>query len=200
MSTSYKSVYVEVANLHVTGIDQGFLSSLGVNFLALLYEAIDSSEHAVLILEYDQGRVQGFVSGATSLGPIYKTLLRRPVRLISTLWPVLLSPLKLWRILELLTHTFWPGNKVPQPASPALPRFELISISVLSGARRTGVAQRLYEGLKQAARARKLDAFKITVGEQLDGAHKFYTRMGAVPVAKVAVHGAAVSYIYVQEL
>lgn len=198
--TSYKSVYNEVATLHSTGINQGFLSSLGVGFLALLYEAIDSSDDAILLVEYGHGRVVGFVSGAPSLGPIYKALLRRPVRLISTLWPVLLSPVKLWRILELTMHTLCAFDKKPELVSLALPKFELISISVSLEERRSGVAFRLYEGLKKAAAERGFDAFKIVVGEQLDSAHKFYTRMGALPVSKIAVHGNAGSIIYVQEL
>jgi GNAT superfamily N-acetyltransferase len=200
MLTSYKTVYKEVAALHATGINEGFLSSLGVGFLTLLYEAIDLSEDAILVVEHGHGRVIGFVSGAPSLVPIYKALLRRPVRLISTLWPVLLSPVKLWRILELVMHTLWSFDKKSQSSSPALPKFELISISVSLDERRSGVARRLYEGLKEASAERGFDAFKILVGDQLDSAHKFYTRMGAVPVSKTAVHGNATSTIYVQEL
>ena len=81
MLTSHKVVYNEVAELHATGINQGFLSSLGVDFLALLYEAIDSSDDAILLVEYGRGRVVGFVSGATSLRPIYKALLKAPRKL-----------------------------------------------------------------------------------------------------------------------
>lgn len=193
-------VYEEVAILHATGINQGFLSSLGVSFLALLYEAIDSSDDAILLIEYGHGRAVGFVSGAPSLGPIYKALLRRPIRLISALWPVLISPVKLWRILELTIHAFWPFGKKPESGTPVLPKFELISISVSLNERRSGVALRLYQALKEAAAERGFDAFKIVVGEQLNSAHKFYTRMGAVPVGKTAVHGNAASIIYVQEI
>ena len=200
MLTSHKVVYNEVAELHATGINQGFLSSLGVGFLALLYEAIDSSDDAVLLVEYGRGRVIGFVSGATSLGPIYKALLKRPIRLISTLWPVLLSPLKLWRILELMMHTLWYFHGKSESASTTLPKFELISISVSLDERRSGVALRLYEALKEAAAERGFDAFKIVVGEQLDSAHKFYTQMGATPVSQTAVHGSDASIIYVQEI
>ena len=200
MQASHKVVYNEVAELHATGINQGFLSSLGVDFLALLYEAIDSSDDAILLVEYGRGRVVGFVSGATSLGPIYKALLKRPVRLISTLWPVLLSPVKLWRILELMMHALWYLDAKSESASTTLPKFELISISVSLDARRSGVALRLYEALKEAAAERGFDAFKIVVGEQLHSAHKFYIRAGAMPVSKTAVHGNDISIIYVQEI
>lgn len=200
MLTNCKVVYEDVAKLHASGIDQGFLSSLGVSFLALLYESIDSSDDAILLVEYGHGSVVGFVSGAPSLRPIYKALLRRPGRLISTLWPVLLSPVKLWRILELMRHAFWSLGKKTDSASAALPDFELISISVSLDERRSGVALRLYEGLKEAATERGFDSFKIIVGDELDGAHKFYSRMGAVPVSKTAVHGTATSTVYLQKL
>ena len=200
MLSSQKALYLEVAELHANGIDQGFLPSLGLRFLALLYEAIDLSEEAILLVEYGDGRVAGFVSASTSLWPIYRALLGRPFRLILTLWPVLLNPVKLWRTLELVMLTAWPSDKKSESSSCALPTFELISISVSLDERRSGVAKRLYEGLKKEASERGCDAFKIIVGEQLDGAHKFYSRMGAVPVGKTSVHGSATSVIYVQEL
>ena len=200
MWVNRKAIYREVAELHATGINQGFLPSLGLNFLALLYEAIDSAESSVLLIECDQDRVLGFVSGAISLVPIYKALLKKPVTLIATLLPVLLEPSKVWRILELITHTLRSFRKKSEEASFLLPKFELISISVSPDARRSGVAHRLYDGLKEAAKARGFEAFQITVGEGLDGAHKFYTRMGAVPVSKISVHGDEISVVYVQEL
>lgn len=200
MLASSSAVHREVAKLHATGIDQGFLSSLGTEFLSLLYEAIDSSDDAVLLIECSHGRVIGFVSGAPSLRPIYKALLRKPLRLISTLGPVMLNPVKLWRILELVAHTLRSSDKKSEPASAELPRFELISIAVSLDDRRSGVAFRLYQGLKEAAMDGGFDAFKIVVGEKLDSAHKFYVRMGAIPVATTLVHGKAKSIVYVQEL
>ena len=199
MTLKSKSTYSEVAALHARSIDRGFLPSLGEGFLALLYEAIDSSEDAILIVEHSEGRVYGFVAGASSLGDIYKSLLRRPIRLILTLCPVILSPKKVWRIIELLIHTLWSAQKCSELGESALPSFELISISVSRNMRRSGVAHRLYDRLKEAAKSRGFDSFKIIVGEELVGAHKFYTRMGALPVCETSVHGGKVSLVYIQD-
>lgn len=41
-------------------------------------------------------------------------------------------------------------------------------------------------------------AFKIVVGAELARAHRFYRRMGAEPMAEIAVHRGAASTVYVQ--
>ena len=199
MTIKSQAMYSEVAALHASSMDRGFLPSLGEGFLALLYEAIDSSEDAILIVEYSEGRVQGFVAGASSLGDIYKSLLRRPIRLILTLCPLILNLRKVWRIIELLKHTLWSAQQSSELGESTLPPFELISISVSPTMRRSGVAHRLYDKLKEAGRSRGFDSFKIIVGEELTGAHKFYTRMGALPVSETSVHGGKVSLVYVQD-
>ena len=42
--------------------------------------------------------------------------------------------------------------------------------------------------------------FKIIVGAPLAPAHRFYRRMGAVPVAEMEVHGGAASTVYLQRV
>ena len=45
------SDYRAVASLHCDHINQGFLATLGVPFLTLLYEAIDRDSESVLLVE-----------------------------------------------------------------------------------------------------------------------------------------------------
>ena len=195
-----RSYYQQVAVLHSEGIDQGFLSSLGIDFLALLYETIDKSPDAVLITEERNGRVIGFVSGASRLWPIYKKMFIRLPRLLKGLAPVLLSPAKLWRILELLAHSVSEVNSEKSQSSVVIPDFELLSIAVSRQERRSGVAKRLYNELVVYVGSQSKPGFKIVVGETLTGAHKFYLQMGAVPRSKVRIHGDETSVVYVHEL
>ena len=74
-------VYRALAQLHFKYLNKGFLSSLGIPFLTLLYEAIDANKESILIVEKVNGKVIGFVSGTNGLGPIYKQLLFRLHRL-----------------------------------------------------------------------------------------------------------------------
>lgn len=189
--------YTQVARLHAQGIKQGFLSSLGEDFLTLLYESIDEQADAVLLTESVNGSVVGFVSGSQSLIPIYGRLLLKLPRLIGALAPTLLKPRKIYKILELLSHSL--KTAANQGSDKPLPEFELLSIAVDVSQRRNGVAQRLYYQLKRYARDNKVTAFKILVGEDLASAHKFYLAMGASLVAEHKVHGDKRSLVYVQQ-
>ena len=49
-----------VANLHISGIPAGFISSLGIDFVTVLYEAIAEDENSF-----------GFVAFSTNLSKLY---------------------------------------------------------------------------------------------------------------------------------
>jgi len=184
--------YRQVAALHAQCIGDGFLSSLGTPFLAQLYRAIDASPEGLLVVEEADGRIVGFAAGGYGMGPIYRELLRRPVRLFAALLPSLLHPARLWRMLEIVRYGR--GGRLP----PDLPEAELLSIAVAPGHRGTGCAERLYHALSRQFLARGTRAFRIVVGAGLAPAHRFYLRRGARPVAGLEVHRGAASVVYVQ--
>lgn len=183
--------YRQVAVLHATNIDQGFLATLGVPFLALMYRALDEAEESVLLTEEQGGRVLGFVSGGLGMGAIYRRMLRHPFRLALALLPSMVRPRRVIRILEILRYGGSAG-------AADLPHAELLSIAVDPVARGTGVSERLYRRLSEAFGRRGLASFKIVVGESLAPAHRYYRRMGAVPVAHVEVHAGERSVVYLQ--
>lgn len=180
--------------LHVENIARGFLSTLGPAFLELLYQAIDEATEAVLITEEQDGRVVGFVAGGLGMAAIYRQLLRHPLRLVKSLLPSLIRPERIRRMLEVAMYGSRASSESP------LPRAELLSIAVDPIARRTGVAARLYSRLQREFAARGIDAFRITVGDSLGPAHKYYQRMGAVPVGRIEVHAGESSSVYVQKV
>lgn len=186
--------YRQLARLHMQCLDQGFLGTLGEGFLALMYEAIDSSDQGTLLVEEEGGQLQGFVTGGTGMGSFYRRMLRRPVRLGLALAPALLSASKVWRILEIVRYSR--GHALPE----GLPDAELLTIVVSPQWRGRGVAERLYGRLAKAFRARGIDRFRIAVGEDLGPAHRFYRRMGAEVVGSMEVHGGARSLLYVHEI
>jgi ribosomal protein S18 acetylase RimI-like enzyme len=186
--------YKEVAYLHLKGINQGFLSTLGVNFLTLLYESIDTDPNSALFFECIDGEVVGFVAGGRGMGSIYRQMLRRWPRLISALLPSLLSARKIKRIVEII----WISRK--QKPAAGCPKAELFSIAVLESARGTGVAQRLYHALAQRFAEDGEPAFCIVVGNSLGSAHRFYKRMGAVPMGQISIHDGQGSTLYRHDL
>ena len=186
--------YRQVAALHAGNIDQGFLATLGIPFLSMMYRAIDEAPGSVLLTEEQHGRVVGFVSGGDGMGAIYRRMLRHPLRLVLALLPSLVRPSRLKRILEILRYGGGPST------AHDLPRAELLSIAVDAGARGSGVAERLYRRLEENFAGRGLSAFRITVGDSLAPAHRYYRRMGAKPVGRVEVHAGEGSVVYVQHV
>lgn len=186
-------VYRQVAQLHAENINQGFLSSLGPRFLALLYQAIDESPASSLILAREGDQIVGFVSGALSMGLIYRQLLRHGLRLMLALAPSLLRPRRLWRIIEILRY-----SRGTSDHGPALPSAELLSIVVDPAFRGRQHADYLYRQLGNFFASRGEPQFKIIVGAALAPAHRFYQRMGAQPAAEIEVHQGARSIVYVQ--
>ncbi|HQQ63008.1 MAG TPA: GNAT family N-acetyltransferase [Pseudomonadales bacterium] len=195
MSRDKKYIYRRAGEIHAANINQGFLATLGSGFLALLYQAIDEAPDSTLIVAQENDDVVGFVAGGTGMGAIYRQLLRRPLALLVALLPALLNPARLWRIIEILRYSGGDNDGLAN-----MPCAELLSIAVDPQFRGKGHAEQLYLQLVEYFTGRGEKAFRIVVGEVLLPAHKFYRRMGAVPVAEMEVHKGASSTIYVHEL
>jgi ribosomal protein S18 acetylase RimI-like enzyme len=195
---SQSHFYRSVAELHIANINQGFLSTLGVGFVSLMYRAIDEGDDSVLLTVRVNEQVVGFVAGATGMRPIYIRMLRYWPQLFWALLPSLFSPRRVWRIIEILRYSRSAGSGVSSGAM--LPAAELLSIAVAPAFRSQGHAENLYQALGEHFLRQALPAFKIVVGSALAPAHKFYRRMGAQPAAEVEVHQGSLSTVYVQTL
>lgn len=187
-------VYREVARLHIACMEDGFLPTLGEAFLALLYESIDVDPGNALIVESKNGKVIGFVAGGYGMGSIYRQMLKQWPRLFYILFPSLLNPFKLKKILEIVL------SKTEINSEFSKNKNELFSISVSMEFRGQGVAERLYGKLCQWFLANSVCSFKIVVGENLARAHAFYVKMGANPVDKITIHAGEVSTLYLHDL
>ncbi|ASR42840.1 hypothetical protein BEN78_05030 [Xanthomonas citri pv. mangiferaeindicae] len=194
--SSRNAMYRQVAELHVRCLDRSFLATLGVGFLTLMYRALDESDSTLLLVHREGDAVVGFVTGGASMGPVYKRMLRSPLRLGLNLAPAMLQPSKLRRILEILRYT---RGAAAQP-DLELPTAELLSLAVAPEWRGRSIAESLYRALEREFRARGVTAFRIVAGTSLAPAHRFYRRMGAEPVAEIEVHDGEYSVVYVQRL
>ena len=191
--TRGKYVFRQIAQLHAECIDQGFLSSLGVPFLTLLYEAIDSESSCVLNIKERQNKVIGFVAGAQGMGPIYRRLLINWPRLFLALLPSIFSFTKMKKIVEIIV--------LSRTAKPVLhcPRAELLSIAVSKVDRGKGYAETLYESLCENFKTLGVTEFCIVVGDALIPAHRFYRKMGAKVIGTIEVHRGQSSVVYKQD-
>jgi ribosomal protein S18 acetylase RimI-like enzyme len=186
-------IYKQVARLHIASLDQGFLSTLGSGFLAELYRSIDQCPQAVLIVKYQQGEVIGFVAGVTGpMSLIYRRMMLRFPLWAWRLFPILFSPKRLGRMMEILRYVKADNEQSNLPIS------ELLSIALTPNCRGKGFADAMYGDLIKHFREMKVELFKIVVGDSLTQAHKFYQRMGAKVVAEIEVHHGVRSVVYVQ--
>lgn len=184
--------YKMVAHLHCSYINKGFLSTLGPSFLALLYEAIDKNKSSVLIAKEVNGEVIGFVSGASSLRPIFKQLLYRPFSLFASLLGCLFSLSKLLKIIEIV---FIGKNN---PILSELPQHELLTIVVNPLHQGHGYAEDLFVSLCNHYKKRNVKNFKIVVGADLLRAHAFYRKMGCNVAGEIEVHKGNNSLVYIK--
>ena len=188
------SYYRQVAAIHLSCINQGFLSSLGLGFLTLLYECIDLDKNSILIIEKKNVNVLGFVAGGKSMKTIYLQMLRQFPRLFLALFPSLINPVKLFKIFELVCF-----GKSKQLGT-SIPQAELLSIAVIDAEKGKGLAQKLYNSLAQHFTMQGESEFSIVVGDSLKRAHGFYTKMGAQRLDVVSIHKGQTSTIYKQPL
>ena len=186
--------YNQIAKLHIQNIDKSFLSSLGIEFLTFLYQAIDESDHGILITKTQNNDLVGFVAGTTDIKAIYLSLFRRPLKLIRILLPNIIFPSRLWKMIEIFIR-----SKKEQKFIK-LPKAELLSISVRNDYRRKGVAKNLYKNLLVDFKTKKKNEFKILVGKKLIYAQRFYKEMGALKIGEIELHSGNLSYIFIQKI
>ncbi len=192
--TLSKEDYKSVAILHSNYINKGFLSSLGVPFLTLLYEAIDKDKKSVLIVKKVDAVVVGYVTGSSGMSSIYFQLVLRLPRLLWALLPCIFSPSKIHKIFEILL--IGSENKL----SKNLPHEELLSIVVHPNFQGEGHADQLFSELCIYYTKKKCEGFRIIVGESLLRAHSFYKRLGSKAVGEIEVHKGENSIVYLKKL
>ena len=67
----------QVAALHIQCISTGFISSMGIDFVTSLYEAIVKSKSSLGVVAVRNEKVIGFVAFTTNLNKLYKSIIRR---------------------------------------------------------------------------------------------------------------------------
>jgi GNAT superfamily N-acetyltransferase len=182
-----------VIRIHRIEISQGFLSSLGDNALALLFSHASESRFGRLLIAKDTSSEQivGFLLGTVDTGAFYKDFLcKKGLKAVFVLVPKLLSFEKVRKVFETL---FYPTKEELK----TLPKPELLDVAVLKEYRGTGVAQLLFQEFAKKLYAIGIDRFKITTGESLVGAQRFYEKLGAEKAGEVEVHKGQKTLIYI---
>jgi len=183
---------IQIARLHKEYISSGFLSSLGVPLLELIYKSMIDSEIAFCIVAKDDEKVIGFVSGTTSMSGFYKQFLKDNFFMACVLLiPKSINPAFIKKILESLFYPFRIENSHPKA--------ELLSIVVDQNYQGKGVSRNLFLEFISEFRKKNVNKFKVIVGDNLIPARKFYEKMGGILSDEIEVHDGEKSKVYIHE-
>jgi len=183
----------QVAKLHQTYMERGFLSTLGSTFLARLYAAMLASEHAFCIVARDGAQVAGFVSGTKHVAGFYKEFILRDFFSVGLiLLPKIISLPTMKKMLETLVY--------PSKEKGDLPDAELLSIVIDKRYRGQGVSVELFNALVDEFASQSVNRFKVVVGANLTAANRFYEKAGGEVVKQIEVHKGEMSNIYLFDI
>lgn len=192
------SQYRQVARLHIDSLNTGFLSTLGIDFLEILYECIDKTPGCFVLTIYHDDDLVGFVAGFTSPIAIMPKLLRRLPQVCLALLPHVFKKTSLLTIQKYIRSRIVKAEATSSANSEF--RLELFSIAVARSARRMGIARKLYEQFQHRAKSIGYEGFKVYVGQELTIAQEFYAAMGAKKLGLFKSRADNLSIVYVHNI
>jgi ribosomal protein S18 acetylase RimI-like enzyme len=180
------------AALHIESISTGFISSLGIDFVTCLYEAMAQSKSSFGLVAEKNHRIVGFVTFTTNLSKLYKSvILKKGFRFALLLVSKMFSLKRMKKVLETLSYP-------TRTKKMDLPCAELLSIVIAEKERSKGLATTLMQrGLAECSR-RGIEKVKVLVGADNEPANKLYSKCGFELIKQIDNHG-IVSNIYVVE-
>jgi ribosomal protein S18 acetylase RimI-like enzyme len=185
----------QIASLHRNNIGQGFLSTLGGQFLSYLYKAVRGCQSGILIIAIDNNSVIGFVAGTTDLKSIYKLLIKKyKFQVLIKIIPHILSIENIKKLSDTILYSNQSDTK------SNLPKSELLSIAIDQNFRGKTAASLLFSQLNDEFKKRQVKQFKIVVGSDLKRARSFYKKMGAVELSQIEIHSGSQSSVYIMDI
>lgn len=173
-----------LAGMHASAIATGFLPTLGLPFMRVLYRALVEDPDAVVLVAEDESGPCGFVAGVRSTGAFYRKFLRRhAIRAGLAAAPRMVSPSRIRRVWESLRYGT-EGDHVTEA--------ELLSLAVAPDRRGRGIGLRLGEELLVRLGEPRV---RVVVGADNSTAIGAYRRMGFEPRATIEVHSGEKSQV-----
>ena len=183
----------QIAKLHIDGIPTGFISSLGINFVTALYEAIAEDENSFGFVAVEDDKVLGFVAFSTNLSKLYKYVALKKGLKFTFILARKMTSLKIFR--KVWDNIFYP-NKMKKME---LPDAELLSIIIAEEGRGKGIARQLIDKSFEECRKRRIDKIKVLVSAENIPANNLYKKCGFEFHSEVDSHSIK-SNVYVAKI
>jgi len=188
-----KNDALEIAKIHKQEINQGFLSQLGIKFLAKLYEAMILSKESFVVVAKENNQIIGFISGCVNVKNFYKDFLKNHTfSAIIILLPKFFNFVTIKKIFETLKYS--------KRKEDNLPEAELLVIASKREFHGKGIALKTFECFINEMKKREIEQFKVIVGENLSRAIGFYKKMGFSFHSNTNIHGKESSRIYIYNI
>jgi len=179
-----------IAKLHIEGINEGFISSLGIDFVTALYEALAQSRSSFGFAAEEENSILGFIAFTSNLNKLYKSVVLKKGWLFALLLAGRMFSLQ--QIKKVFETLFYPSRVKKMD----LPSAELLSIVIAPQSQGKGLGgQLLQKGLAECAK-RGIEKVKVLVGADNKPANKLYLKCGFELAGQIDSHG-VVSNIYV---
>lgn len=189
---------IQIARLHYSAIDTGFLSSLGSGFLNSLYKYLISKEIVLVCREGEM--VLGFVSFSYNSGMMIKKFLFYPAGVVSFLLAILKRPSLVFSAIETFRIPFKNKSAGEKKLAIDLPEAELLSISVDPGTQKAGIGTLLLSGLEKRLSEEGVKEYKVVAGANLIAANRFYQKNGFHLATQINIHRKELSNVYCKSL
>lgn len=179
----------EIASLHIQNISRGFISSLGLEFVTILYQTIAEDKGSFGFVAVQESKILGFVAVSTNLSNLYKQMIFKKGIKISFL---LIRKMISWHLIKKI----WENLCYPMKTRKMnLPSTEILSIAVVPEAQGRGIARRLIEAALGECRRCGITAVKVLVSSENHAANKLYQSCGFQKFCQYVSHG-VISNIY----
>ena len=176
--------------MHISGIATGFISSLGTDFVRVLYETIAESQFGFGLVAEINERVVAFVVFTPDINKLYKSVIfKRGLYFFLLLAGKMFSISRIKKVFETI---FYPGrvNNLGVPVA------ELLSIVVAPEERGKGLSSMLTRKGFEQCRQRGIEKVKVLVGADNKPANALYLKCGFQLAGQMENHG-VVSNVYV---
>ena len=175
----------QIAKLHIEGINRGFISSLGIDFVTALYEAIAEAQSCFGIINRETNEVLGFVAFTSDIKKLYKSIIRKKgLRFAFLLANKMFSFKRIKRVLETLLYP----SKV-KDENTDLPEAELLSIVISPEARRAQKATHLVHKGFDHCYKNAIENVKVMVAADNQAANRLYQKCGFAFAKQIDSHG-----------
>jgi ribosomal protein S18 acetylase RimI-like enzyme len=152
LNSSYPyTIFNEVAQMHISEIQQGTLPLLGENFLSRLYFELAKAPKTGLWVAIENEMVIGFIAGCASTRESYLSVIRSAVIPLSLLaMSSLVKPWVICKISALLAYPLHSTSisELPYPEYQK-PEAELLAIAIHRRARRRGIGKMLVAAFEE---------------------------------------------------